>query len=300
MITLGSSIRKETGSPRRLLCHSCGAVMLGPNWLQLNLVLPEPTQAGPEDLHPLFEEIFLKVDHLKKQRALRCFFFLRKPPGIRLRFALAAPEEDTASEIESCFRRLVKRKLVTRLYRGSYEPETFKFGGPDGINAVHAHFFADSTAWWSWEQLRCAAVTRLNAKLLSVGVLNDLFSQCLEGPEEIWDVWCRLAVLHGASVLSDGSAMPRIGIEQLLEQVTPKERSLLRKYVACNRAIARKLDAISAKGKLLFGIRQVLPHVAIYHWNRYGFTESDRTSMLTAGLRAWSPHVPALAMSHTS
>jgi len=271
--------------------------MLGPGWRQINLVLPERNEVQHGNLHALFEEIFLKVDNLKKQKALRCFFFMRKPPGIRLRFALRAPQEDTAREIEACVMKLVKRKFVTRFYRSVYEPETFKFGGPEAVAAVHAHFFADSTAWWRWEQLRYAAATNIDSKLLSVCVLNDLFAQCLDGPEEVWDVWCRIATLHGASVVSDGPATPPIRIEHLIDEVTRNEQIILRNYRTHNRAIARKLAAISSNGKLIFGKRLVLPQIAIYHWNRYGFTPDDRTSMFTAMLRSWSPHVLTVAAS---
>jgi thiopeptide-type bacteriocin biosynthesis protein len=185
---------------------------------------------------------------------------------------------------------LVRAKVMAKWFPSVYEPETFKFGGPEAMEAVHAHFFADSTAWWRWAQLRRAKNATIASRLFSLSVLNDLFSQFLDGPEEVWDVWCRIAALHAASVRSDGPAMPVVLIEHLIDQATPEERVILRNYSAYNGQMARRFRAILASGKLLYRNRLVLPHVGLYHWNRYAFTPDDRTSMFSAMVRAWSPN----------
>src|SRR5436190_20146465 len=281
------------GSRSRLnsLCHSCAADMRGPSWLQINVVLPTRDGAAPEAMRSLFENIFPVVESLRKRKQLRCFFFMRKPPGLRLRFALHSLRGDAVREIESCIKSLVRRKVIAKWFPSVYEPETFKFGGPEAMEAVHAHFFADSKAWWRWEELRRGANTSIESRLLSLSVLNDLFAKFLDGPEEVWDVWCRVATLHGASVVSEGPAIQAIRIEDLIDRVTPGEQVILRSYLSYNGAMARRFGAIHAKGKLLFGNRLVLPHVALYHWNRFGFTPDDRASIFTAMMHAWSPNV---------
>lgn len=264
--------------------------MRGPSWLQVNLALPSRDEAHSESIRRLFEDLFPVVQSLKTQKLLRCFFFMRKPPGLRLRFALQAPRDDAIRAIESCLRGLARRRVIGKWFPSVYEPEIFKFGGPETMEAVHAHFFADSTAWWRWEELRFGGETSIESKLLSVCVLNDLFARFLDGPEEVWDVWCRVAALHGASVESECQPTPAIRIEHLIGQVTPREKQILCTYSSCNGTMARRFGAVHAKGKLLFGNRLVLPHVALYHWNRYGFTLEDRASIFTRMVRAWSPN----------
>src|SRR5205823_1003160 len=106
--------------------------------------------------------------------------------------------------------------------------------------------------------------------------LNDLFAGFLDGPEEVWDVWCRVAALHGTSVVSEGPATPAIRIDHVIDRVTPGEQVILHNYSSYNRAMARRFGTIHTNGKLLYANRLVLPHVALYHWNRYGFTPDDR------------------------
>jgi thiopeptide-type bacteriocin biosynthesis protein len=258
--------------------------MPGPSWLQINLVAPACDGS-------IFEPIFNLVGSLEKGKLIGCFFFVRKPPGLRLRFALSAAGDDAVREIESCMDRLGRRKLVTKWFPSIYEPETFKFGGPEAMEAVHAYFFRDSMSWWRWEELQKQANTSIGTKLLSLSVLNQLFARFLDDPEEIWDVWCRVAALHGVSVVSGDPAVAAVRIEDLIERVTPPEQGILRSYSSYNDELARQFGAIYANGKLLYANRLVLPHIALYHWNRYGFTLSDRTPMFTAMVHAWSSTV---------
>jgi thiopeptide-type bacteriocin biosynthesis protein len=264
--------------------------MRGPSWLQANLALPARADAHAESMRRIFEDMFPVVESLKRRKLLRCFFFMRKPPGVRLRFALRAPRKEAVGEIESCLHGLMRRGVIGKWFPSVYEPETFKFGGSEAIEAVHAYFFADSTAWWRWEKLQFRVQTSMGSKLLSACVLNDLFARFLDGPEEVWDVWCRVAALHGACVVREGQAAAAIRIEDLINRVTPEEQRIFRTYSSCNETMARRFREIHARGKLLYGNRLVLPHIGLYHWNRYGFTPEERASIFTAMVRAWSPH----------
>lgn len=239
---------------------------------------------------PVFEQVFTDVDRLVDGGLLEGFFFMRKPPGLRLRYLLAEGADDAVPEIEASLQHLADDGLLERWYPSVYEAEVFKFGGPDAISAVHAYFFADSSAWWRWEGLQGASGTGLDQRLLSVSVLNDLFVRSTGGPEEVWDVWCHLAVLHGDSPVSEGPPAPVVLIDDLVDRVSELERSLLDDYASANAAIALAFRALHAAGKLLYADRLVLPHLALHHWNRYGFLPHDRASMYTHMIRAWSPH----------
>jgi thiopeptide-type bacteriocin biosynthesis protein len=184
---------------------------------------------------------------------------------------------------------LVRRKVIGKWFPSVYEPETFKFGGPQAMDAAHAHFFADSLAWWRWQQAHRGTKIAVGSRVLSVCVLNDLFSRFLEGPEEVWDVWCRIAGLHGATAIGDGPATAALRIADIIDRVASGERAVLRKYCSCNEVLARRFRIMHSRGKLLFRYRLVLPHLALYHWNRYGLRPADRAWIFTAMMRAWSP-----------
>jgi thiopeptide-type bacteriocin biosynthesis protein len=217
---------------------------------------------------------------------------MRKPPGLRLRFELEDTRDGAAAaeEIEALFGDLADQGLVDRWYPSVYEAEVFKFGGPEAIDAVHAYFFADSSAWWRWDEQQGTGDTSLNPRLLSVSVLNDLFAAFTDGPEEVWDVWCHIAVLHGDSVTLNTPAAPKVLIDDLVDRVSNREAALLRGYASSNAELVRAFRALHAAGKLLVANRLVLPHIALAHWNRYGFTPDDRASMYTRMIRAWSPY----------
>lgn len=184
---------------------------------------------------------------------------------------------------------LGERGFIVRWYPTVYEAEVFKFGGPDAIDPVHAYFFADSTAWWCWEEHRDTGDASLNPRLLSVSVLNDLFAAFTDGPEEVWDIWCHIAVLHGDVVAIDAPRSPKVVIDDLVDRVSGAEATLLRKYASSNAELVEAFRSLGAAGKLLFANRLVLPHIALAHWNRYGFTSHDRASMFTRMMVAWSP-----------
>lgn len=219
---------------------------------------------------------------------------MRKPPGLRLRFELENTRDVAVAvavqEIEAFLDDLADEGLLEQWFPSVYEAEVFKFGGPDAIDAVHAYFFADSTAWWRWQELRWTGNTSLDSRLLSVSVLNDLFTAFTDGPEEVWDVWCHLATLHGGSMAHDAPPAPAVMIDDLIDQVSQSEAALLRTYASSNAEFAQQLLALHAAGKLLYANRLVVPHIALYHWNRYGFTPDDRASMYTRMIRAWSPY----------
>jgi thiopeptide-type bacteriocin biosynthesis protein len=264
--------------------------MPGRKWIQVNLALPAHRNSHIETTQVLFKEIFQVIQTLKTKKILRCFFFVRKDPGLRLRFSLRASHEDEVNEIESCLYNLKHRQYIRQWYPSVYEPETFKFGGPEAMEVVHAHFFTDSIAWWRWEKLRSQMKNSIASKLLSACILNDLFEQFLDGPEEVWDVWCRVASLHGVSAINEGQATSAVRIEHLIEQVTIEEKRILCLYSSCNEIMARRFRALHVRGKLLYAYRLVLPHMALYHWNRYDFMPEDRALIFKAMMRAWSPN----------
>jgi thiopeptide-type bacteriocin biosynthesis protein len=243
-------------------------------------------------MHALFSRLAPAVRVLEREKRIRWFFFMRKAPGLRLRFALDRQRRAATARITELLDSLESSRVLRTWTRGSYEPETYKFGGPDAMELAHAHFHADAAAWWRWERLQRAKATRIGPQVLSIAVLNDLFTRALDGPEEVWDVWCEVAALHGRrpawSDHADARA-PRVRIEDLAPHVSPKEGRVLE---ACGKANERFVDHLKSRrdtGELLYGYRRILPHLALYHWNHFGFGLEERARMFDAMTHTWSP-----------
>lgn len=255
----------------------------------MNVELVAEGTGGGDPSTDLWNPVFGLVQRQRDLEEIRCFFFTWKPPGIRLRFELAGGKE-AAHEIESCLGELVDRGVLSRWYPSVYEAETFMFGGPEAMDAVHPYFFADSTGWWRWDAISRCPETMLDPRLLSVSVLNDLFVQFTDGPEEVWDVWCHVATLHGDAPTGGGPPVGAPMLADLVDQVGPSEQAVLRAYEDANAELTRRFRALHSAGRLLHASRLVLPHLAVHHWNRYRFSAPDRASMYTPMIRAWSPH----------
>ncbi len=240
----------------------------------------------------MLDGVFGLVATLRRDGVLHRFHFIRKPPGLRLRFEPAAGRGDPAAAIARGLDGLNARRLVRRWTPAAYEPEAYKFGGSSALQATHTLFDTDTRAWWRWDGLHRAGRTSVHPMLLSATVLSDLFQQCVDAPEEVWDVWCRLAALHGDAAAPAGAAdaaAPAWCLEDLAVRVNAAEQVVARRYASAHRAFARRLRAIRSRGQLLHGVRPILPHVAITHWNRFGFALPERALMYTAMRQAWSP-----------
>ncbi|WP_223284132.1 thiopeptide-type bacteriocin biosynthesis protein [Streptomyces sp. FBKL.4005] len=113
-------------------------------WVQLNLAR-HPSRTGP----PPYHRLATTARELLTSGQASNFFFMHKPPGLRVRFQAADPDQ-TAHLREELLRRLDPvpgQDPWTPPTPGVYEPETYLFGGPASMPWVHALFTADSLAW---------------------------------------------------------------------------------------------------------------------------------------------------------
>jgi thiopeptide-type bacteriocin biosynthesis protein len=255
-------------------------------WWQANVELCSHDGDATRSALLLFERVTATVAALEATHGLDGYFFMRKAPGVRLRFR--AQGEAMTAIVTAALDELVLSRAIARWFPSCYEPETFQFGGAEAMELAHAHFSVDARAWWQWESLRRDGRAHCSAEVLSLAVLNDLFVRMLEGPEEVWDVWCQLALLHDGAPGVGRSPVPVVRIGDLVHRVSADERELLDRYTDANATFAHGMRALLEGGKLLFAFRLVLPYVGLFHWNRYGFSATQRSRMFTAMTAAWS------------
>ena len=264
----------------------------GEVWVQLNVELFRDREGGAKaSAVEIFDELWPRLDPSRRPGAVRRFFAMRKPPGLRLRFAgaQAGPILDIFGE---ALRALERKGAVVRWSRVPYEPESARFGGETGMDLAHDWFEADSLAWFRFEGLELRGENALPRDILSLGVLNHLFSSTVLDEAETWDVWHRLALKHEvppAEAAALAPSVPVIGIDSLTEQAGPVEKEILDLYERANLRLANGLGLAAQESRLGIGRREMLATLALFHWNRYGLAPATRQAIIGPMLKALDP-----------
>jgi thiopeptide-type bacteriocin biosynthesis protein len=264
----------------------------GETWIQFNVELRRDAEGGAvANAVLIFNALWPLVDPGTRPADVRRFFAMRKPPGLRLRFAgpRAAPILHLVGDVLDI---LEREGPVVRWSTVPYEPERARFGGASGMDLAHRWFEADSLGWFCFEALAFRKENGIGRDVLSRGVLYDLFLTVLRDVAEVWDVWFRLAVKHDVSpdAAADGATdIPVFTIEALKERARPAEFAILSWYESANLDLAGGLGLAAQEGRMGIGRRELLATIALFHWNRYGLAPETRRAIFGPMLRALDP-----------
>jgi thiopeptide-type bacteriocin biosynthesis protein len=233
----------------------------------------------------------------------RSFFFMHKPPGLRVRFDAGRPDaEALRRELTHCFDDL-DGQLRPPLC-GRYEPETYLFGGPPSMRYVHDLFTADSLAWLDHhDTIAAAAMTApeeggpepVSDWRLSLYLLGELLCGLgVVGWEHrgVWQVVRDDTGRRLGADLDDDARRAAAGIlaawqaggPGLLAPVPPERRAAIQAHgEAVRRAAERWRTGYFESGDAVIGPRRAAAHYVIFHWNR-GRLSLARQSLLTHAL----------------
>ncbi|MFO0552966.1 MAG: thiopeptide-type bacteriocin biosynthesis protein [Polyangiaceae bacterium] len=269
-------------------CPSCGSSIAGAQpptrWQQTNISLPRAERACAR----FFDALTARLPELEA-RGVTAFWFLHKPPGLRLRFELS--EVGSAREaLDTAHDELVAEGLVESWFPSVYEPEVHQFGGPDAMELVHRHFVADSRACLAWQSVRASGRSKVTSQVVSLAAMVDLFERCIGAPEEVWDVWMNVAGIYETSI-EDALDAPAIDLSRLERFAGAAVSPIVAEYRRANEALATGLAELVRCGKLRAGRRSVLPFVAIFHFNRYGLDVDTIRRISGAMCRTYDPKV---------
>ncbi|MFF7092568.1 thiopeptide-type bacteriocin biosynthesis protein [Streptomyces rubradiris] len=257
-------------------------------WVQLNLaVMPPP-----------YGRLAAAARELLGTGLARDFFFMHKPPGLRVRFLAAEPSR--APELRAALlRHLTPEERTgdagTPAVAGVYEPETYLFGGPRSMPWVHELFTADSRAWLDVHTAAAGAPAPVGWRV-SLALLHAVFDGLgIVGWEHrgVWEAVREEAARRLPGGLGDpdlrrAAAGIRAYWEQSPEgrlQALPKAwRDVLGEHlVAVGRAAERWHSHYFASGEATIGPRRAAAHHVIFHWNR-GALPTARQCLLTEAL----------------
>ncbi|QEU97494.1 methyltransferase [Streptomyces kanamyceticus] len=261
------------------------------DWWQFYVEFPDWTdaeQTAAVHLAPLMRD-------LKGSSAIAMWWFIRKHPCWRL-CLYGGPEHQVRGEIGARLDELVEAGRLHRWCPSVYEPETAAFGGGAGMMTAHRLFSEDSHHILARHGRTDVSLGRRELSVLLCTVMMQAAG--LEWQEQ-GDVWDR--VINEAHRTATGEAL-----ESRLEGMTRQIRSLLVSdttqdgavfgeggplhsvaewAMAFRRAGAALKEGVD-DGSLDRGIRRVLAHHIIVHWNRVGLSHGAQSALALAARAA--------------
>lgn len=230
------------------------------------------------------------LDRLRDDGQVTGWWFLRKHPCWRLRLFHA----DIAA-VDRVLDELAGTGVIERWWPTVYEPETAAFGGTAGMDTVHDLFRADSAGVLDYLRQDTPGLGR---RELSVLLLSGLMRAAGLDTFECGDVFGRVARLRPAS-----TDMARIGklvdnVRVLLSIQGLADSELFTPggpvahatpWLAGLHAAGEQLGHDAGSGRLDRGLRAVLTHVVIFHWNRFGLSAASQGLLAHAAAIALLP-----------
>ncbi|MEV0675956.1 thiopeptide-type bacteriocin biosynthesis protein [Actinosynnema sp. NPDC050436] len=257
-------------------------------WYQVRVEFPDwsiAETAGASRLGP-------RLDQLQAAGEVGGWWFLRKHPCWRLRLHGA----DVAA-VDHALDDLVEAGVITRWWPTVYEPETAAFGGTAGMDAAHDLFCADTRGVLDYARHDAPGLGR---RELSILLLSGLLRSAELDVFESGDVFDRVARLRPAPTDADTTRIDRLVADlRILLAIPELPTSWLftsggpvahaAPWLTAFQTAGRQLGGAAAQGRLDRGLRALLTHVVIFHWNRFGLSAASQGILARAAAAALLP-----------
>ncbi|MFF2657297.1 methyltransferase, FxLD system [Kitasatospora sp. NPDC058032] len=261
-----------------------------PQWRQYGIEFTDP--AAAERTAAL--ELAPALNRAQDEGLLDNWWFIRKPPGLRLRYRAADPEPDLVPRLLTA--------LAAGWTPGIYEPETLAFGGDAAMEAAHALFHHDS------RQLLARAAADHPPALGRREQTVLLFSAMLRAAGLDWfeqgDTWHQVAALRPRAAAPAGRSDTHDRAIRRLMTVDPTgvPDLLPPLWMVAFETTGQRLAALARHGQLERGLRSVLAHHFIFHANRAGLSSTDQAALAALAVDTvfHHPERPDPAVSHPS
>lgn len=233
-----------------------------------------------------------RLDQLQNDKELTGWWFLRKHPCWRLRL-----HDASITAVNHTLDELTTIGAITRWWPTIYEPETAAFGGMTGMNTIHDLFSADTRGVLTYLRHKPPNIGR---RELSILLLNGLLRAAALDNFERGDVFDRVAQLRPAPADIQATRMEQLAenLRPLLLVPDPHTSELFSSggsaahaepWLRALQTIGRHLGGAAAQGQLGRGLRAILTHVVIFHWNRLGLSASSQAILARAATTALLP-----------
>ncbi|MEU8305934.1 methyltransferase, FxLD system [Actinomadura sp. NPDC048955] len=214
--------------------------------------------------------------------------FVRKYPTWRLRHH---PTTDhSLRTLDRALDMMLFDGLIEGWTPGIYEPETTAFGGAAGMDAAHTLFHHDSRL--VLQHLAQSGLPRRNPPDLGrreLAVLLPSVAMRAAGLDwfEQGDVWAKVADQRPIPQNQPSSRRLSHAVHLLMTVEAGSSSSLtttgrlapLAGWVAAFEHLGRRLADLNHLGRLERGLRAVLAHHVIFHWNRMGLPRDKQATL---------------------
>ncbi|MEN8654356.1 methyltransferase, FxLD system [Streptomyces sp. 21So2-11] len=232
------------------------------------------------------------VEHLlpvlfAQESELAQWSFLRKSPCWRLRYRPAAPGAEKV--LDAALDELVGAGVLASWTPGIYEPEETAFGGPAAMKIAHTLFHYDSRHLLDeLARQQTASGPGLGRRELAVLLLSVAMRAARLDWYEQGDVWARIAAERpGDEIRSPQrhrTAVHRlmtVDVSTTSRSVTQGRLAPLAEWIATFEWFGQQLADLNRQGRLERGLRAVIAHHGIFHWNRLGLPVEDQRTLST-------------------
>lgn len=268
-----------TAEQKAFLYAGHRALVAGEQWVQLGLTV------GGRPGAQLYHELAEVARDLLAERVATEFFFMHKPPGLRIRFEPGRGQRDNlAATVLAAAERWRSAGLVETATPTVYEPETALFGGPESMRHVHRLFTVDSLRWLDRHASQDPPAGQdAPAWAHSLSVLGSLLAGLgIVGWEDL-DVWDQVRTRTGRRLPSRvrESAEFRSAADGIRATWTRSRDGRAHDEIRVVAADWRTGYFDTAAAEL--GPREAAAFVTIFHWNR-GRLDPLRQGLLAEAL----------------
>jgi thiopeptide-type bacteriocin biosynthesis protein len=249
-------------------------------WYQVHVKFADWSQAENSMTAHLWPELCAA----ELDKIVSSWWYIRKAPCWRLRFHVGAAGPTSMKQfIAGVLQDLTMRNLVTRWWPSIYEPETCVFGGTAGIETAHRLFHADSSSilgYLSQSAPNRPADPIIGRRELSILLCSALLRAANQDWHEQGDVWHRVTRMR--PLPPDAPSGRLHSMKSQVHQLISLDTSLAvlvntngplafaRQWLAAFSQAGHAIGAAAHEGTLHRGVRDVLAHHVIFHWNRLG------------------------------
>jgi thiopeptide-type bacteriocin biosynthesis protein len=234
------------------------------------------------------------MDSAEADGHIASWWFIRKAPEWRLRYQSPHHSAEAAARhtLHTALDTLLETGHIAGWVKTIYEPEVHAFGGADAISIAHRLFHLDSQ-----HILAHVGAVRDQRRELTVLLCSVLMRAAGQDWYEQGDIWARVAEnrplssetppdrtralesgLRRLMTVDAGPSSPLVGPDGTLAHVATWSTAFHKTGTA--------LGQLAQRGTLRRGLRSVLTHHVIFHWNRLGLPYGTQSVLARAAKEA--------------
>jgi thiopeptide-type bacteriocin biosynthesis protein len=262
-------------------------------WVQLNIGLVRANVSAISSARQVFDAIEPLAAKWREDGWLSCFFLMRKPPDVRLRFLTIDPPRRGCSQrvsiVQSALSRamdlLLLQGIVSEFFFSDYAAETSRFGGVEAMRIVHFYFDLDTANWLALDRLDRQNQRAIGPDLLLPNLIQDLFDRVLGDKISVLKTWQYLAALtplaESSETLCPIDLLPLDRLS-LRAGVITTEANILQAYIQAHQELGEALSELWQSDLLFADLYEILATIALFSFNRHGFPGERSAPIVTS------------------